>query len=252
VGATTAVQLSPEVELLFVRAFDEVSQKLPELKAAVMELQAASFALLDAIQDGDRDRFRGAGKRYTDTSDYLYRQLPLLEDRTSDGRTAPLKELPEPLKLQHAEAQALPDVGPTGDEELTKPKTGMRWQEAAERMERLRAEGERFTSQHKLAAQLGCSSGTINKAIRETSSLKAWAERKAATPRAQSLNDVATDRTEGSREANPADEAAIREHLEREDLTPDERAFFNGLSRDDQLDFLDDPDQHSRILGRKP
>ena len=95
VGATTAVQLSPEVELLFVRAFDEVSQKLPELKSAVMELRAASFALLVAIQDGDGDRISGAGKRYTYTSDDLFSQLALLEDRTSDGRTVPPPSPPQ-------------------------------------------------------------------------------------------------------------------------------------------------------------
>jgi hypothetical protein len=58
------------------------------------------------------------------------------------------------------------------------------------------------------------------------------------------------DRTAQDREPDPEDEAAIREYLER-DLTPEERAFFNGLSREDQLDFLNDPDQYRKILGRK-
>jgi hypothetical protein len=133
------------------------------------------------------------------------------------------------------------------------PEVGMTWQEAAERLERLRAQGEPWTSQHKMAKLFGCSSGTINKAIKETPELRAWAKRQtAAAPRAQSLNDVVTDRTAQSRELGPDDEVAIREYLEREDLTPEERAFFNSLSPEDRLDFLDDPDKHQKVLGRKP
>jgi hypothetical protein len=128
---------------------------------------------------------------------------------------------------------------------------GMSCQQAAERMEQLRIQGEPFTSQHKLAKQFGCSSGTINKAIKETLSLRNWAERKSAAPKAQSLYDVVTDGTAQSSEPNPEDEAAIREYLER-DLTPNERAFFNGLSREHQLYFLNDPDKHQKILGRQP
>src|SRR5262249_27773469 len=124
----------------------------------------------------------------------------------------------------------------------------MSWQEAAERMKRLRAQGEPWTSQKKLADQLGCSSATINKAIEKTPELQSWAKpQTVALPKAQSLNDVVMDRTAQGRELDPEDEVAIREYLEREDLTPDKRAFFNGLSLEDQLDFLDDPDKHQRI-----
>jgi biotin operon repressor len=131
--------------------------------------------------------------------------------------------------------------------------TGMTRQEATSRMEQLRTQGEPWTSQQKMAKRLGCSSGTINKAIRESPQLRVWARRQTvATPRAQSINDVVTDHIAQSREPDPAEEAAIREYLEREDLRPEERAFFNGLSREDQLEFLDDPDQHQRLLGRKP
>jgi hypothetical protein len=129
----------------------------------------------------------------------------------------------------------------------------MPWQDAAERLKRLRAQGEPWTSQHKMAERFGCSSGTINKAIRATPELHAWAKRQtAAVPRAQSINVVVTDRTAQCREPDPADDAAIREYLEQEDLPPEERAFFNGLSREDQLFYLDDPDKHQKIRGRKP
>jgi hypothetical protein len=134
----------------------------------------------------------------------------------------------------------------------TSDRAGMAWQEAAERMERLRRQGEPYTSQHKLAEQFGCSSWTINKAIKETPPVQVWAKRSGAAPRAQSINDAVTDRTAQSREPDPEDDAAIREYLERDNLTPEERAFFNGLSREDQLFYLNDPDKHQKILGRKP
>ncbi len=133
-----------------------------------------------------------------------------------------------------------------------KPPGRRTWQEVAEQLVRLRSQGEEYTSQRKLAKRLGCSLATINTAIHRTEALQGWDRRQAATPKAQSINAVVTDQTSQSRELDPADEAAIREHLEREDLTPEERAFFNGLSPEDQLEFLDDPDKDRRILGRKP
>ena len=161
---------------------------------------------------------------------------------TRAARTVPeLVRLAKLLRQWAADLVVPPSVTPAG----------MSWQQAAERMQRLRIQGEPFSSQQKLAKQLGCSSGTINKAIKETPSLRIWAERKAASPKAQTLHDVVTGCTAQSREPNPEDDAAIREYLER-DLDPAERAFFNGMSREDQLYFLNDPDQHQKILGRKP
>jgi hypothetical protein len=152
--------------------------------------------------------------------------------------------------LLATDTEHTPPVGPC--DQPAEQAAHMTWQKVAERLERLRTQGEPFTSQHNLAKQLCCSSGTINKAIRETPSLHAWAKKTDAAPRAQSLNDVVTDRTAQSRELDPSEETAIREYLEREDLTPEARAFFNSLSTEDQLDFLDDPDKHQRVLGRKP
>jgi len=131
-------------------------------------------------------------------------------------------------------------------------KPGMSWQDAAERMERLRQQGEPWTSQHKMASAFGCSSGTINRAIRETPSLHDWAKARSApaAPKAQSLNEVVCDRTAQSVEPDPADEAAIREYIESADA--ETRAWFLSLSPADQLAVLDDPDKHPRILGRKP
>jgi hypothetical protein len=125
------------------------------------------------------------------------------------------------------------------------------WDEVAERLERLRRQGERFTSQRKLAKQIGCSSATVNKAIRNTPSLRAWAKIY-TTPKAQSITPVVTDSTAQNRELEPEDQAAINEYRQREDLTPDERAFFNGLTPQDQIEFLEGLEDQPKILGRTP
>src|SRR5262249_11917813 len=169
------------------------------------------------------------------------------------------------------------------------------WQDAAERMTRLRAQGDPWTSQRKIAEQIGCSTTTVNKAIRNTPKLQPWAKPQTATAcRAQSLNDVVTDRT-ANPDPNPADEAGDAELRKlMEETTPDERAFlnrirnaprdyqwwyihqpekarvshrkawkqkieddstrevwFNERTLQDKLDFLDDPGEHQKVLGRK-
>jgi hypothetical protein len=135
---------------------------------------------------------------------------------------------------------------------------GLSWQEVAKRLERLRSQGEPFTSQHRLAEQLSCSSGTINKAIRNTPSLRKWAKKPEPIPKVRSLTplgktgylDVVTDSTPQTMELDPVDEVAIREFVEKAD--PETRAWFLALSREKQLDFLNDPDKYQKILGRKP
>jgi len=128
--------------------------------------------------------------------------------------------------------------------------TGMTWQEAAERLSRLREQGERWTSYETLAGQIGCSRATVYKAVNQTKELQSWPKRQGAPRAHQGLEGPVLDNTVQQRELNPADDAAIREYLEREDLTPEERAFFNGLSPEDQLDFLDDPDRHQRTFPK--
>jgi hypothetical protein len=134
------------------------------------------------------------------------------------------------------------------------PTANMSWQDAAERMERLRQQGEPFSSQHKLARQIGCSSATISKAIRRRQSLKAWANVE-GVPKAQSINDVVTDSTAQDRELGPEDEAAIREFVESADA--EAKAWFLAMPTAEQLAYLNDPDSHKgtlhkRILSRKP
>jgi hypothetical protein len=127
---------------------------------------------------------------------------------------------------------------------------GMPWTEAADRLKRLREQGDLYTSQHKLADQLGCSPATINKAIDNTPDLRAWAKKPEASPKAQSLNEVVTDRTAQHREPNPEDDAAIREFIEKAD--PQTKAWFHALPSEEQIEVVNDPDKHRKILGRKP
>jgi hypothetical protein len=117
-------------------------------------------------------------------------------------------------------------------------------EEAAERLNRLRLQGEPFTSQHQLATQVGCSSGTINKAIHSKDELAAWAKPPEAAPRAvgqprKKKPGGADQRAEpddaepavAGHEADPADAAAEVELRRRIESDHEERAFVNEMAR---------------------
>jgi hypothetical protein len=139
---------------------------------------------------------------------------------------------------------------------------GMPWQEAAERLERLRAQGEAYTSRREYAKRFVCSSSTIQKAIRETPSLRPWASRKRkSAPRAQSLNEVVIDNTPQQHEPDPAG-VMEQEDIDRalryliEQASPDEKARVLAMPPDQQRKLAklayEDPDRGDQILGRKP
>ncbi|MHB1424760.1 MAG: hypothetical protein ACYC3I_16440 [Gemmataceae bacterium] len=180
--------------------------------------------------------------------------LKPLQSPVPEERPQPVEPQREEIGQPHLGTGTQTPIAPSeaAVEDKTITQSRMSWQEAAERLKRLRSQGDPWTSYATLAKRFGCSSQTLYKAIQNTPELQTWANRRTATSKAQSLNDVVIDRTAQDREPDPADDAAIREYLEREDLTPEERAFFNGLSRDDQLFFLSDPNKHQQIRGRKP
>jgi hypothetical protein len=125
------------------------------------------------------------------------------------------------------------------------------WQEAAERLKCLQAQGQAFTSQQELALDFDCSPSTINKAIHNTPALHAWARvQTVRRPRTQSLDEVVLDSTAQARELDPTLEAAIRDYAARFD--PERRALFRALPVEVQLEILNDPDKHQNILGPKP
>ena len=131
----------------------------------------------------------------------------------------------------------------------------MTWQETAERLEELRGQGEKFTSQQKLADAIGSTKGKVHNAIHKTPSLYEWAGLgKQSKPKAQSITEVVTDRTAQSREISVEDDVSIREFIENAE--PKNKAWFQSLSTENQLKYLklqlDDHDKYDKILGRKP
>jgi hypothetical protein len=111
---------------------------------------------------------------------------------------------------------------------------GMRWREAAERMERLRAGGAAWPGYREMARRLGCSKVTVSKAIRSAPELTAWAKPPAAPRAQQSLDDEKAGTQETvtqQREPDPAEDAADRELRARlEEADHEERAFLNEIS----------------------
>ena len=139
-------------------------------------------------------------------------------------------------------------------------------QEVAERLERLRSQGEPFRSQGAYAKQFGCSKATINKAIKQTSSLQTWAGLdKIKAPKAQSLTDIVTDAKPQEREPDPADcmpaedVDKILEHLVSKtppDKLDELRQQLDAKTQDDRhklaVVIADNPYLGDRILGRRP
>jgi hypothetical protein len=198
---------------------------LPDSKEIIAEIQleAAKAAQARPLNDTDSEPPPSIDKDGVSKA----------RDRTADGKKSPV-----------APSEAAMESKASVQSDMT-------WQEAAKRMKRLQAQGEGWTSQQKMAEKFGCSSGTINKAIKRTPELQNWAKRQSTTaPRAQSLNDVVTDRTAQSTERNPEDDAVIREFIERAD--PEAKAWFLALPLETQFDVANDPDKYERILGRKP
>jgi hypothetical protein len=153
------------------------------------------------------------------------------------AQAAPQERFPEMRETADAAAAgpASASSGPDGGR-AAEQTAGLPWQEAAGRMERLRRQGEPFTSQATLGEQFGCAPSTVNKAIRLTPSLQGWAKRPAAPRRQAPDPDRAQQELKGQafediaqqHEPDPADavaEADLRKWFEN--ASPDERAFLN-------------------------
>jgi hypothetical protein len=105
--------------------------------------------------------------------------------------------------------------------------------EAAERLNRLRLQGEPYTGQRQLAQQLGCSPSTIGEAMHSDPKLEQWAKPPEAAPRAvgqpRGAEPGGKEPDPAGHEADPAEaaaEAELRELMERD---PEERAFINEI-----------------------
>jgi hypothetical protein len=125
--------------------------------------------------------------------------------------------------------------------------------EVTKELLRLRDAGEPFTTYEDMATRVGASSGNVHNAVKETPALQEWAKKPEATPRAQTMTEVVTDSVADERSPDPAQDTEDRELLRRvEELDPQAREWLRGLSREQQLAYLDDPDRFPQILGRKP
>jgi hypothetical protein len=129
---------------------------------------------------------------------------------------------------------------------MDKKGQGMLRQEAEERLERLRTQGEKFTTQKELADRIGCSPSTAHSAIKNNPKLREWANSKSIagpTPNAQTLENEHLSTIPQTRELSPEDDAAIREFVEK--ANPKDKALFLALSVDNQLKVVEDPEQFS-------
>jgi hypothetical protein len=224
---------------------EEVVPARPQQAAALVALREAFVPGVEKIVPSPAELptlggalpAEGAGPRTTGQRELSWRatltRVRGLGDYAAPWFAAQLQRFEEFLSGANA-----PDDGPSrraGD---------MTWREVAERLKRLRTQGEPWTSQHQMAERLGCSSGTVNKAIKKTPALHAWAQQPDAAPRAQRLNAVATDRVPQAREPDPAHDAADAEMRRLiEEGTPEERAFLNGASREHQRWYMEQPEQ---------
>ncbi len=140
------------------------------------EAQLYALLVLKVARDGDRKRLRSSLDKGCGLPDYWLRGGFL--DQWGEAH---------PLPQSENDSSVTPVTMPD------KSEGKMTWQDAADRMKRLRDQGEPFTSYRTLADNFECSTFTINKAIKNTPGLQAWAKRPPAVPRAQSLNPVVTD-----------------------------------------------------------
>jgi hypothetical protein len=211
---------------------------------------ASTFANRHGIDADDLTRFIALRQReYPGDLELLLVKLGrIMEDQ------APSAQAGEAASTGAGEAK-LPSSA-DADEWPAEPVRGKTtWQQAAERLERFRAQGERWTSMADMARRLGCrSTQTIHKAIHSTPELTAWAKRLPGVPRAvgqprtEEAEQAWADNPPPSRELDPEDDAAIREFIEQAD--PETRAWFQALSVPDQLAVLDDPNRHDKTFPR--
>lgn len=139
-------------------------------------------------------------------------------------------------------------------------KAAITWQAVASRLEQLRLQGKAFESQPTYSVTLSCSPATINKAIKNTPSLRDWAARPtSSTSSAIGIHGVPLDSTPQQREPNPADalepadvDAAMRYLMEQ--ATPQERAQINAMPPDARRQLAEiayrDPDRTDKILEK--
>jgi hypothetical protein len=135
---------------------------------------------------------------------------------------------------------------------------GMKWWEVRNIMLAMRIKGESFTSQQRLAKDIGCSPATVNKAIQRTASLQEWSERqKGSATGMQRLDGINADslpqvcEPDGTDIIEDADVDKAMEYLLAE-VTPEEKAGIRAMSAVQRRELAqaayNDPDTAEQIF----
>jgi hypothetical protein len=106
-----------------------------------------------------------------------------------------------------------------------------------------------------MAYRYGCSKSTVYKAIHSSPKLREWAKRQAAPRAQQGLSGAIMGHGARSEKLSPAEEAAVREYLDRDDLTAEDRGHFSSMQAEDQIKYLNELAEleadHAADRGRK-
>ncbi len=111
------------------------------------------------------------------------------------------------------------------------------WRDVRDRLERMRKQGEKYTSQADLAKRVRCAKSTISKAIRNSPKLAKWMDKSRkdrAAPGVTELNEVVADNARQETEVDPSDvltgddvDTALARLIGQ--AKPEERAQLNAL-----------------------
>lgn len=172
----------------------------------------------------------------------------------------------EPVTVQSevTETISADAIQPTADDNGNAAGEGMSWEKVAERLGELKGQGVPFTSQRKMAVQIGCKLTVLNKAIQKTPDLQPWARSNGADPKAQSLGDVTLDQTAQATECDPAEqltdddaEIVMRQLIEEapEEKRGELQAAFARIPHEERKRLIatwaNRDDRGDMILGRK-
>jgi hypothetical protein len=193
----------------------------------------------------------------------LKEHIEALREALGQTPEPPERSTPDPLSV-------------SPEENNPKKANRVTWQEAAKKLNRLRQNATDWTSQEKMAELFGCAPATVNKAIRNTPSLRDWARPSPGGRRVQSLTpankegehvDLVVDNTPQTRESDPTEHALIREFLEECDAKiaqfgdsgdkkkldewAKKKDWFEELCTEDQIFYLrsdEDPEESPRVF----
>lgn len=141
----------------------------------------------------------------------------------------------EPQKREEIDHQIVAQMVVAADEKAEShvQSSRMSAEEVGERLLRRVDQGDEFTSARQLAEEIGCSSNTVNKAIRNDSRLTIWANKNKRKVQVYGATKRDYDSIADAREDDPIEIAEAEEELEKlldtliQESTSEERADFH-------------------------